>query len=98
MYCLHRSIRTQEDLLERVEQSFILFRQHGGKARRHRKRAREKTTRREEDDIVSALAKTGGGGGDDDHADDDMDMDVDDEHAARRPKVSIDIFEDVRDR
>lgn len=90
----------QEDLLDRVESAFTLFRQHGGKARRQRKRARDKAGGHDEDAIVAALAKTGGSG---DRSADDMDAeDIPDRTAglpqARRAKVSINIFEDVDDR
>lgn len=95
------SFTNQEDLLERVESAFTLFRQHGGKARRQRKRARDKTADNDEDAIVAALAKTGGGGG---HGG--MDMDTEEDRRGDgnglpppvRAKVSINIFEDVDDR
>lgn len=89
---------SKEDLLERVESAFTLFRQHGGKARRQRKRARDKAGGvggKEEDAIVAALAKTGGG---DEGVGDTEDRDAAVLPPARRAKVSINIFEDVDDR
>lgn len=94
------ALTNQEDLLERVESAFTLFRQHGGKARRQRKRARDKTADNDEDAIVAALAKTGGGG----HGGMDMDNEEDRRGDGNglpppvRAKVSINIFEDVDDR
>lgn len=84
-----------------MQTAFTLFRQHGGKARRHRKRAREKVpTTAEEEAIVAALAKTRGDSLSGAHNDDEDVRDVDEEliPIARKQKVSINIFEDVDDR
>ncbi|CAN0192163.1 unnamed protein product, partial [Hapterophycus canaliculatus] len=95
----HTNYLMEEDLLERVESAFTLFRQHGGKARRQRKRARDKAGGggggggNEEDAIIAALAKTGAGDGDD--AEDRGGAGL---PPARRAKVSINIFEDVDNR
>ncbi|CAM9503278.1 unnamed protein product, partial [Ectocarpus fasciculatus] len=94
----HTNYLMEEDLLERVESAFTLFRQHGGKARRQRKRARDKAGgvgAKEEDAIVAAFAKTGGGDGE---GGDTEDRDAAVLPPARRAKVSINIFEDVDDR
>ena len=81
-----------------MESAFVLFRQHGGKARRQRKRARDRTGDNEEDAIVAALAKTGGGGRRGSVDDTDREEGGGLPPLPRRAKVSINIFEDVDDK
>ncbi|CAN0025845.1 unnamed protein product [Discosporangium mesarthrocarpum] len=84
----------EENLLERVERCFTLFRQHGGKARRHKKRSRAEKVRSEAEALAETIAANGGGVEEREEGE----IDINEHRAAQKAKVSINIFEDIDDR